>query len=63
MKDVVSINNLKTMSESLKALNKDFYILLEQYKKLREKNYKLKKEFEINHTPPVISLLLYLFSN
>ena len=49
MKDVVSIKNLTTITEGLTALNNDFYLLLVQYKKLKESFYKLKNEF---HLPP-----------
>ena len=51
MKDVVSINNLTTLSEDLIALNHDFYLLLAQYRKLKERFYKLKNESEINQLP------------
>jgi hypothetical protein len=58
MKDVVSINNLTTISEDLKALNHDFYLLLAQYRKLKERFYKLKNESEINLVPTVYNYLI-----
>jgi hypothetical protein len=52
MKGVVPISNLTAMSEPIMALTSDFYLLLAQYIELREKNNKLKKQFEINQLQP-----------
>ena len=51
MEDVVSIDNLTIIRDSMSALTNDFHLLLAQYKELREKHYKLKKQFEINQLP------------
>ena len=48
MKDLVLLNNLTTISDSLIDLNNDFNLLLARYKKLKERFYELKNEVEIS---------------
>ena len=48
MKDVVLLNDLTTISDSLIDLNNDFNLLLARYKKLKERFYELKNEVEIS---------------
>ena len=55
MVDVVLINNLTTISESLIDLNHEFNLLLARYKKLKARFYKLKNKFEIDLIPTALS--------
>ena len=47
MKKVVSINELSAICKSLNDLAKDYNLLMAEYVELRERNSRLKNDFEL----------------